>query len=132
MKVYLAAQFSRRDELREYAEFLRFRGVDVTSRWLEEKGDLSGDINDPKFAEETAIIDLEDVRRADAILFFAENPLIGVKRGGRHVEFGYAVGLRKEVYTVGPRENIFNYLPEVVNFTAVNEALVFLVERNAN
>ena len=132
MKVYLAAQYSRRDELRIYAAYLRQHGVEVTSHWLEETANLNGDITDTVFARSTAAIDIEDIERADAILFFAEDPLVGIKRGGRHVEFGYALALRKEIYTVGLLENVFHDLPTVTSFSKVEEALNYLVERNAN
>lgn len=112
MKVYLAAQYARRDELREYRDILEKMNIKVTSRWLNEKEPLDGNMThrEESWYRDTATIDLEDVDAADAVIFFAENPLIGVPRGGRHVEFGYALGLKKPIFVIGPKENVFHYL----------------------
>jgi len=123
MKVYLAAQYARRDELRTYKEVLNSLGIEVTSRWLYEQGSLTGDMGEEKehFYIETAKIDLEDVDAADAVIFFSEDPLVGIKRGGRHVEYGYAVKGQKPVYVIGPKENVFHYIDRVYHFDTFNE-----------
>jgi nucleoside 2-deoxyribosyltransferase len=118
MKVYLAAQYARRDELRQYKSVLNTLGVEVTSRWLEEKEPLNSQMgqHSEEFYVETATIDLEDVEKADAVIFFSENPLVGVVRGGRHVEFGYAMKADKPIYVIGPKENVFHYIGRVYHF----------------
>lgn len=112
MKVYLAAQYARRNELRKYAALFEKAGIGVTSRWLEETNPLNTQMGDDtaEFYRETAKIDLEDLGAADAVVFFAEDPKVGIPRGGRHVEFGYALGLSKPIFVVGPKENVFHYL----------------------
>ena len=124
-RVYLAARYDRRDELRVYREQLQAIGVEVTSRWLDETGSLSGDMEVGKedFYKETASVDLEDVRRADTIIFFAEDPLLGWKRGGRHVEFGYALALAKHIIVLGPKENVFHYIPWVHHYTSLEQVI---------
>jgi hypothetical protein len=121
LKVYMAARFSRRDELREYVPFLVNLGIDVTSRWLHEVGPLDGKMSNhtARFLGDTALVDYEDIERADAILLFSEDPLVGFVRGGRHVEFGIALGLGKNVYVIGPKENIFHYMPGVEHFASL-------------
>lgn len=118
MKVYLAAQYARRDELRQYRLALTSLGVTVTSRWLDEKNPLHTNMGDDtkEFYIETANIDIEDIDKADAVVFFSEDPLVGIKRGGRHVEFGYSLAKGKPVYVIGPRENVFHYLDRVYHF----------------
>ena len=44
-------------------------------------------------------------------------------RGGRHVEFGIAIGLSKIVIAVGPRETVFHHLPEIRHFDTVEDFL---------
>ncbi len=123
MKAYLAAQYARRDELREHKTILEPLGIEVTSRWLEEQEPLNSHMGEKPDAwyVETATIDLEDVDRADAVIFFSENPRIGVPRGGRHVEFGYALGTNKVVYVIGPKENVFHYIERVYHFETLSE-----------
>ena len=123
MKVYLAAQYARRDELRQYRLALTSLGVTVTSRWLDERNPLNTNMGDDttEFYIETANIDIEDIEKADAVIFFSEDPLVGVKRGGRHVEFGFSLAKGKPVYVIGPRENVFHYLDRVYHFDTFNE-----------
>lgn len=117
-RIYLAARYSRRNEMRAFAQKLRERGLVVTSRWLDEDKPLNTHLGDDtdEFYREAAEIDLEDLRKADTIVFFAEDPHVGTPRGGRHVEFGYAIGLGKRLIVIGAHENIFHYLPAVQCF----------------
>lgn len=54
-----------------------------------------------------------DVLSCDLLIAFTEVPRSGHSRGGRHVELGIALGTMKQVWIVGPRENVFCWLPEV-------------------
>lgn len=120
-RLYIAARYGRRDEMRSVAELLRSQGCTITSRWLYENAPLNSQLGDhkPDFYVETAQWDLADIDRADTLLFFAEDPLVGTPRGGRHVEFGYALGKFKRVVVIGGPENIFHYLGTVVHFPTV-------------
>jgi hypothetical protein len=107
MKIYLASRYDRREELAGIARLLEAQGHHVTSRWLEGHGAPDAD---------SALYDLTDVIVADALVLFTEEPTAHVAyaaRGGRHVEFGYALRAGKRMFVVGPRENIFHELPEV-------------------
>lgn len=118
MKIYIAGRFSRQLEFREVAKRLEEMGHEVTSRWLYESvspNHTMGDIT-PAYSAKAARLDLQDIDEAQAVLFYAEDPLVGTPRGGRHVEFGYALALGKFIYVVGPAENIFHYgQPMVTN-----------------
>lgn len=108
MKVYVAAMYGKRDYARDHvARVLQDAGHEVTARWLWE--------DEPPGSEQaSAVKDLADVARADAIVLLT-NP-IGTKYsgGGRHVEFGYALALGKHCFTVGEHETIFQHLPQVM------------------
>ena len=46
LKVYLAARYNRRDEMRGRRKDLHAVGIQVTSRWLDEKSDTNGDMGE--------------------------------------------------------------------------------------
>lgn len=122
MKFYLAARYDRRVELCAYREDLKSLRFDVTSRWLDgaheqKDGDILDDSN-RELAEVCAWQDLEDIGGAEVFVLFSEHG--GSVRGGRHVEFGYAIARSRRtgypVFVVGPVENIFHRLVDVVVF----------------
>lgn len=103
-KLYLAASWSRRFEMQDYAKFLKGQGYEITSRWLSDnyvKGQTATN----------ALMDEEDVKSCDALLVFTDEVPQG--RGGRHVEFGMARALGKRIVLIGPKEHIFHYLPGI-------------------
>lgn len=138
MKVYLAASYSRREELASYAADVESRGMVVTSRWLlgpnhrklGDAGTLSEHAEwlverdfDSTVGRRVGALcaqqDVEDVLAADALVLFT-----GGGRGGRHVEFGVALGAGKRLFVVGAgRENVFHTLPNVVGAASWREVL---------
>jgi hypothetical protein len=117
MKIYLAARYSRREELCLYAKNLRQMGFTITSRWLNGNHQISDDglSAEAKAEERTrfALEDYEDLMAADICINFTETPRGTNSRGGRHVEFGAALAAGKRVIVVGHRENVFHCLPQV-------------------
>ena len=129
MKIYLAARYTRRDELREYAKALRALGHEVTSRWLAERKDPGCTVDDVTEGEHLRIAerDLEDIAAADMFVAFTREPK-GNKRGGHHVELGYALAREKEIILLEGRENSFHYLEGIDFFETFEEFLVALQE----
>ncbi len=117
-KIYLAARFARRDEMRMIAAELADEGFHITARWLESEEPISStELRSPSAAARLATDDLDDVRAADICIAFTEeahHPTPG--RGGRHTEFGIALASGAQMMVVGPREHIFHCLPEVRQF----------------
>lgn len=116
MKVYLASRFSRIEELRGYKAELEAEGVTVTSRWLLGGHEWVGTDDDDIPVSELARFaaeDLEDLEAADVLVCFTEPPRSGPARGGRHVEFGWALAQGKPIIVCGYRENVFYCLPAV-------------------
>jgi hypothetical protein len=132
---YLASRYGRRLELADYAEQLRKLGHQVTSRWLEGQHQAdelevaaAGEVHQvPEIARRFAEEDVEDVTFADVVVAFSEPPRSSASRGGRHVEFGMALGWvlagyrsldggRRQVVVIGQRENVFHCLREVAVF----------------
>lgn len=124
-KIYIAGRYSRRDEFRGVRNILEKCGYYVTSRWLDEDKPLECKMGEEssEWYYETQRHDLEDIFFADEVLFFAEDPLVGTPRGGRHVEFGYALARRTPIHVIGPYENVFHYATGVKHYPTL-EAFV--------
>jgi nucleoside 2-deoxyribosyltransferase len=121
MNLYLAGQYASKDYLRTVADQLICDGHFITASWLQEHHPPTVQLHEVSNEELRgyAVQDIEDIRASDAMVFFSV--IDATKRGGRHVEMGVALALGLPVYVVGPRENIFMYLPQVKLFTTVEE-----------
>jgi len=142
MKTYLAARYSRREEMVGYREDLSSRGIEVTSRWIngmhqvDDKGIPIGNHGERLIESDEgsaglracfAAEDIIDVRDAVLLFMFRGPPrAANSSRGGRHVEFGIALALGKFMVVVGPRENLFTWLPSVVWFETWPEYLEYI------
>jgi nucleoside 2-deoxyribosyltransferase len=117
MKIYIAARFSRRHECNALAHKLKALGHEITSRWVLPDTDhvipvgvsaQAADDERRRFAME----DMEDLRECDWMVSLMEEPRSNT-RGGRHIEFGAALALGKQLTIIGPRETVFHHLDEV-------------------
>ena len=126
--IYLAAAYSRRLEMYNYAVLLEGQGHRVNAEWV-----VGHDI--PKGASETeadrmraefALADWQDIANSQLLVCFTGNDKR--KRGGRHVEFGLGLNNCDQCVVVGPRENVFHYLPCVKQFDTFEEFFVWLNE----
>ena len=132
MKFYIAAGFSRKNEMAEKAKQLQSMRIGVTSTWpwedaspqagLAELGDHHLIVNGSK--------DLREIEAADGVILFTQDPTIPFLRGGRMHEFGYAMGLGKRLIVCGPKENIFHYQHNVEVFATWEELLTQLGGEN--
>lgn len=123
MKIYLAGSYLRRIEIAAYSALLEEDGHAITAEWL------SGVHEKPPWVEATySMHDLQCIRDADVFMGFTEPDDVRseYKRGGRHVEFGYAVAFSKELVIVGPRENSFYHIPSVYQFVTFPDARAYL------
>jgi hypothetical protein len=116
--IYLAARYSRNDEMRGVRDVLQALGHTITSRWIDQHGGnllesfVAAKLNDdPDGCAKYARVDLEDLEAADTVISFTSSD--GGGKGGRHIEFGLALGLAKHLVIVGPRENVFHTLPAI-------------------
>ncbi|KKL74752.1 hypothetical protein LCGC14_2061740 [marine sediment metagenome] len=108
MKVYLAAKFERREELRPIRDKLWSMGHEVVSTWIDEVKKPGGMTSD-QFKRKLAVKDLAQIESAD--LFILDTFVIS-ESGGKEVEFGLALGQFQGilVYIVGPACNVFHQL----------------------
>lgn len=109
MKVYIAAPWPIRDEAIQAMLILERQGHFVTSRWLK----VEEDDTDPYVLEKAAYEDLANIREADALLLLHPEDWHNKGTGGRHVEFGYALALAKQIIIVGRKTNAFHHLAGV-------------------
>jgi nucleoside 2-deoxyribosyltransferase len=133
-KVYIAARFSRRHEANELAQRLKEKGYEITSRWVLPDSDhvkpvgmseQAADCERRRFAME----DVEDVIACDWMISLMEEPR-GNSRGGRHVEFGVALGLGKQLTIIGPQETVFHHLDDICQFDTVDDLFEQLKEES--
>lgn len=118
MKFYLAAQFSWKENIASKKKQLEELGHTVTSTWTDEVAAANCSLKDfpPDYHEKMALRDFEEIEAAEAIVLFSVDADTLTRRGGRHVEFGYAAGRGKTLYVIGPKENIFHHIPGVHQF----------------
>jgi len=114
LKIYIASRFSRRHECHDLAKFLIGQGHEITSRWVKPDSDHVKPVGMSEQAADDernrfAVEDIEDVEACDCMVSLMEQPR-GNGRGGRHVEFGYALALRKHMVIIGPKETVFHHL----------------------
>ncbi len=139
MKVYLASWFQSLPEMRQRAEELRTNGIEVTSRWLEERVKPTTQINDvsEEYLRDTAMVDIHDILLANVVVLNVPSaeqlkdptmPIASWARGGRHFEAGFqyatmvfynflpwSVNNRgtRQLILVGHKENVFHYLDDL-------------------
>lgn len=127
-KVYLAARYSQKGDMQCVAAILQAKGIEVTSSWLSEQWP-PGTTMDQIDVKELAMYaeqDLADIAAVDTLILFSIDPMIAGVRGGRHVEFGYALGIVRRVIVVGVHENIFHYIPKVEHCATIVDLLKLL------
>lgn len=128
MRFYICARYGRRDEAEQLAVQLQDMGHTITSSWL-------GQVESEMAVDESAVVtaqlarrDLNEVKEADALVTLSELEDNPWGRGGRHVEFGAALAFGKQVFVIGPMENLFHYLPEVLVFDLIDDFLGYFYE----
>lgn len=115
MIAYIAAGYSRKNEMVEKIAELAHLGIQVTSTWPYEPHSPNsqlGEISDEDYLD-LAKRDIAEINEADTVILFTQEPTKPFVRGGRMHEFGYAHAAGKRLIVIGPRENIFHYLPSV-------------------
>jgi hypothetical protein len=135
LRVYLAAHYARRDEIREYADELKAKGVEVISSWLYERGNIP---DDPEGWTKNALGDADDVRVCNCLVMFTAPGLgtagVGEKRyhapQGAHSELGMALILRHWIMLVGQKTQIFHYMPGVVAYEKWETVRDILIQDN--
>lgn len=133
-RVYLAASYARKHEMRRYRDELTSIGCFITSRWIDNadkyaNSDVSTDFmqSEPDLCFRYADADLEDINSSNLFVMFTGDKQ---SSGGRHTEFGIAMLMlgRTEylrgICIVGPRENVFQCSPAVWQYDSWEEFML--------
>lgn len=133
VRIYLAGDFARRDELAAVGESLSlWPGIAITSSWLTtppvfpEGAGMQAAEYDAETEEKVKGIcrlDLDDIDDSNLLVLFTTGQ---VTRGGRHFETGYAIAKGMQVVVVGPREHAFHWHKNVVVVPDVTAFLYWL------
>jgi nucleoside 2-deoxyribosyltransferase len=108
MVIYLSAKLERATEMMDVICDLEKLGHFVASTWIYREK-LSFSTEDIK---QNVLEDLRDIEICDMIIIFSNNGK--PSRGGRHVELGYSLALKKRIVLIGERENGFHYINEKI------------------
>ncbi|MGH3834083.1 MAG: hypothetical protein ACRDSF_00040 [Pseudonocardiaceae bacterium] len=112
--IYLASDYNHQWEMKKKRADIEGRGYTVISCWIDSPQRAAGiggvGISDDNLAEYElcAIRDLADLDQCSEFVMFSTGEL---SRGGRHTEYGYALGKKMLIHLVGPREHTFHCLP---------------------
>ena len=133
IKIYLAAHYSRKEEVKKAAKDLFDAGVEVVSTWFRERADPNTSMKDVSetFCRTTAARDKEELDKATHFVLFTVDPDFKFSRGGHCWESGYADAKGLVRVVVGPRQHIFHYLPGTKRFDTWDEALSWLTKEKA-
>lgn len=133
VSIYFAARYSLKPLLQRVRDWFAEHGYTCTSHWLEEPE--SPTVQLPQLATEElaatysayARRDIQDIHLADYFVAIAEEPTRATVRGGRHVEFGFALAVKNtsDIIIVGPKENIFHYVPGPAHLRTLAQLATF-------
>jgi hypothetical protein len=126
MRIYLSARYGRRSEMVKCAYELRDDGHRVTSQWINGEDETEGQRHTFADQRQWALDDLYDINRSETLIAFTEPADSAFGRGGRHVEFGYAMARGLNLIVVGPRENVFHHHDDVIWFSNWHEARQYI------
>ncbi len=120
--IYLAARYSRKEEMQRHRDTLVAAGHFVTCSWIDTSHEelKEGGADTKHLRAEFAQQDYDDLCCADTCISFTEEPRTAT-RGGRHVEFGIALEREMELIVIGPIEHIFHEMPDVQHFNTWEE-----------
>ena len=131
MRIFLAASYGRRYEMRVYRAELQTHGHAVTSSWIDEDLSAMEEVAlSPAEKAEYARRDLDDILASELFALFTDPPGQSRSLGGRHTELGAALSIQGiRIVLIGEPENIYHHLPEI---TRVPDWQSFLADLLAN
>lgn len=111
MRLYLAAPFRKRLEIRAIADKLWNAGFDIVSSWIHEARKPEY-LSHTDFMFKLGLKDLCEISMADCVILDARD---SSETGGKEVEWGFAIGQwhRKLLVVVGKPRNPFHELADL-------------------
>lgn len=131
MKVYLAARFDRKEEMKALSLLLGVHGIECTSRWLDEPPLPKGQRAQARFLQNTAQMDADDVYAADMLIRFSDDlskPKVPSRwcTSSRMEETGMAHAWGKQIVIVGGKQSLFDRFTNRVHVRDAAELLRYL------
>lgn len=129
IKAYIAAGYSRKEEVAAIAKELESVGVTITSNWHKERPAPQTGLNDntESFLRRTARKDIQELTAANYFVMLTVDPDKPFKRGGSCVENGFAIARGLPTMIIGPRQHIFHYLPGIKKVDTVEQAKKWMI-----
>ena len=121
--IYIAGKYTAKARLKEHRAQVQASGFDVSSSWLDTN--FPEVIDEDRMANE-AVRDCQEVE--DAGVFILDT-IDESMTGGREVELGIALTVGASILHVGPKRNVFHYLPMVQHFEDWDAVIAHLRER---
>lgn len=120
--IYIAHNFDARDWLAlEVLPILNAANINVTSTWITDDSHIFS-----KNSEQSAVVDLRDIERADYFLLFLDQYKDRAGKG-KWFEFGYALRAGKRIILTGyNRECIFVHVPTVQFAEDINAVIALI------
>jgi nucleoside 2-deoxyribosyltransferase len=107
IRIYVAASFHGVERIRDEVETLESKAYEVLGVW-HQPNDPIEQIWDGNFggriAQALALRDLHGIETSDLMIIDTLDPS---STGGRNVELGYALALKKRVILIGPPTTVF-------------------------
>jgi hypothetical protein len=133
-KVYLAAAFHRKDEMKAISLRLKELGVECTSRWLDEAPLPHGHEAQERFLLDTAQMDADDVFAADTLIRFSDDlstPTVPSRwcTASRMEETGMAHAWGKQIIIVGGKQSLFDRFKARIHFQTVEELYTYATQQ---
>lgn len=117
VSVYVAARWQDQRLAKNLSDALAVNGITINSTWTSEDPS-NDDTFDGAQRQRRAQIDRDEIIYSDALVMLNNPERARAGTGGCHVETGMALALRKPVFLVGPRTNVFHWLGDVRQFDA--------------
>lgn len=131
--VYVAGMFGERDKVHALQRELVDRGHSITHDWTTQESITS----DPEEKRRFADNDIRGVSDSDWVVVLMDHPTYPYR--GTFTEIGCALGLKKPVYIISPKEpacacrtNVFFFATGILHFESVEEFLHYLDDQSSS
>lgn len=117
MKIYFAGRYRDAAVFRHMGDGLREMGHQIVSSWIYTNRRAGRNFEDISDEEKATIAqeDVDDVLSCDVLVLLSSDG----GRGGKHVEFGIAIGAGKRICVLGQKQNVFHWLLRIEEYNNV-------------
>ena len=124
IRCYVAGPWADKPNVQSIADKLSEVGFEITSRWLGVDDVDPEDPNRHQYLQQQAIHDIEDLTRADVLVY-----VNSMKSEGKATELGMALATAKPIIVIGDRSNNVFLNLDLQVFPDIEDALVWMEEQ---